>query len=179
MCSEGPFDSFAHFLGGPELPGVMEEDPTGRTLEAVGKQWSDWLFLGGRRSKPDGKPAESAARGPGKTGAFPPARDHRPAVYEIGRLPGVDGDFQVVYVGRTTKPSQGVTTRLHDHLKTGDSIWPRVEESLEANDELHARFVQFDEDDHGREMARNLERQLWDALVSSGRYPWNVKRPSE
>lgn len=170
----------------------MEVDPT---RPIVRRPWSEWLFIGpwiGSRSQGSERKLSAVIpdkRGKGSADEFP--HDTLPAIYEIARQPGdpdepdppaeavarlPGGDGEVVYVGRTTGPTQGVRRRLEDHFAYGDNLTDKIDNSADKADALYARYIQFEKDDGMREAIR-LERELWDMLGPLGRYSWNKNRP--
>lgn len=152
----------------------MADDPTLPIVEGYGKVWSQWLFMGSLWHASDRGALDSAIRGRGATGEWPSWSDNRPGVYEIRILPQYVEDHRVVYVGRTTRPSQGISVRLHNHFFKRDCIYHEIRDSLDSNCELESRYIQFERP----EPACALERDLWDRLKALGRYPWNKRRPS-
>ena len=143
----------------------MRDEPVADpTLTVVGRAWSEWvlyedergLFPRSERSA-DLIPYES----PGTA---------RPAVYEIARRKRGRGPPEVLFVGATTNPSEGLRNRLITHHSIDDPLYDRIVEALIRRYTLVARFIQFDPGAGAGalQLAQTLRERF-----GSARYPWN------
>ncbi len=138
--------------------------PDDPTREIVGRPWSPWFpYIDKKGLFPETAPhpGKIPYEGPGTA---------RPAVYEIARQKSGKGDLEVLYLGKTTHPAQGVRRRLRDHYTIDDALYDRIVEMLIRRYVLLARFVQFDRGEVGE--ADRVEGALRSRL-GAVRYPWN------
>jgi hypothetical protein len=134
------------------------------TIPIVQRAWSAWLPYEDERGLfPKSEP-------PTATVPYETPGTARPAIYEIARRKRGRGDPEVLYVGKTTSPSQGVRNRLIEHHSIDDPLYDRIVEALIRHYELFARFILFEPDESAE--TDRLERELREKL-SATRYPWN------
>ena len=137
---------------------------TDPTVPIVRREWSEWMvFL-------DAKGLFSQVPGSAPVVPYEIPGTARPAIYEIGRRKGTHKPCEVLYLGTTTSPSEGVRNRLIEHASIDGPLYDRIVEGLIRRYEFVVRFVRF-----APEEAAEAERVATElrARLHAARYPWN------